>query len=115
MKGPGDIVYRASLSRSMRAEQEKDRISYPAPVMMNMTAAQLPQTQPDRCPADSAAASSTEEVYNTCAREEVPASYGDMQGGMRMPVAQNVGGHQVYRSLMRSHDRMGTRHIGRRG
>ena len=33
----------------------------------------------------------------------------------RRVAPQPIGGHALYRALMRSHDRMGTRHLDRRG
>lgn len=35
------------------------------------------------------------------------------QAPARRIAPQPVGGHAIYRALMRSHDRMGTRHLGK--
>ena len=116
MKGPGDIIRRASLNRNLYSQEEPVSTPVPAPTMMDIPAKRISGPQSERASLDSYAAPEVVDMRNVSAGEEEPsASDGDVQTGMRMPVAKNIGGHQVYRSLMRSHDRMGTRHIGHRG
>lgn len=42
---------------------------------------------------------------------QIPQNPPNPQGAPAQPVPRPVGGHALYSELMRSHDRMGTRHI----
>ena len=118
MTGPRDIIRQASARRSATPQNNHA----PAP----MTPAPLPMTS-------AAGASAAETRKTQVAQWRTPplmtpvsaAETGSIgkrtadeqtrQEQIFRAVPQNIGGHAVYRELMRSHDRMGTRHIGKGG
>ena len=46
------------------------------------------------------------------AQSPIPGPEPALSTPSRRVVPQPIGGHAIYRELMRSHDRMGTRHLG---
>ena len=88
--------------------------STPAPVAFatSFPAASAPPTPTTPAPAAFAARPPQAAVPVPPPAEEAPAGPGSAPGGDRPRlVSRPVGGHALYSELMRSHDRMGTRHI----
>lgn len=111
MTGPREILRRAAQRHVMVDNHSSERTCVPAPVRIDTPAGmQMPDLgdlmssgrNPDKI---TGSAETGQPICET--RNQVPP--------IRVPVAQNIGGHAIYRELMRSHDRMGTRHIGPRG
>ena len=97
MKSPREIMKRAAMQQRIAPERPAERMPAPAPIkMQSQPAAMRPPEAPPCAPAP-----------------EVPCEDGTKREFR--PVAQNLGGHAIYRELMRSHDRMGTRHVGPKG
>ena len=115
MIGPRDIIRQAMDQRRHQVSDPVERIAAPIPVQVKRTnsipaeqgVSQVsqwrtpPLMQPGQILPQPASGMQTEAAEQARNIER------------RVPVAQNIGGHTIYRELMRSHDRMGTRHIGR--
>lgn len=122
MTGPGDIIRQASARRNTVPQKPYAPVPAPAPMapvnmpMVPASGASVPDTQKSqasqwRIPPlmPSVSESGTRPVADRQTDESV------RQDRTFRAVPQNIGGHAVYRELMRSHDRMGTRHIGKGG
>lgn len=89
MTGPRDFLKRAESNRRMEIGQ-KPQSFQPAPMPIQQN------SRPENFPM-------TDEPMQESRSAPMPMEY--------RIVPQPIGGHSIYRELMRSHDRMGTRHI----
>lgn len=127
MAGPRDLIHRAASRRTSETEDAyAERI--PAPIQMSRPL--QPPVQPERrnivqtppAPGISQAANwrtpplmpGTFPVQEGRAAHEHREPAEHSEDSYRI-VPRDIGGHAIYRDLMRSHDRMGTRHIQPRG
>ena len=113
MTGPREILRQARSQRKPDPSAASERIPAPIPVR---TCAEDVQPAPSR----TAQWRTPPLMHLPEAERPVPITQSGAEetqvrsGAGRVPVPQNLGGHAIYRELMRSHDRMGTRHIGPR-
>lgn len=130
MNGPRDFIRKAARQRAVVAGRTSERIPAPAPVHLPDTPQESMPPVGHRMTQESAGSSAspvsnwrtpplTPEKSKTVGRD-MPAQPSEAQppvpsGGHYRIVPQNIGGHAIYRDLMRSHDRMNTRHIPPKG
>lgn len=119
MTGPRDIIRQAANQRRQAERQPVQHVPAPAPMQPRAAvpadpqpARQSPQVSQWRTPP---LMQTQNDGKRTPAAEKQEVGEDASAAGTRRPVPQNIGGHAIYRELMRSHDRMGTRHIGPRG
>jgi len=119
MTGPKDIIRRASMQHRQEDRTPAERAPAPAPMQVR----QAPFVQPTAQMRTSGAMERQMPPLSAGFKENVRAAAPETgeQGSPakpaveRRPVPQNMGSHAIYSGLMRSHDRMGTRHLDSRG
>ena len=114
MTGPRDIIRQASTQRDMSLQTADRRLPAPVP-MAAATVEHNPKAKSQVSqwrtpPLMQMSAEPVQEIRHTPEMTQQAENH-----EARRAVAQNIGGHAIYRELMRSHDRMGTRHIGKGG
>ena len=124
MNGPRDLIHKAARQRASAAGVQTERIPAPAP-MHFQNAPQEPAQPAGRRAAQEAARVPASPVSNwrmppltsepSTAARDMPTQQPATSGEHYRIVPRNIGGHTIYRDLMRSHDRMNTRHIPPKG
>lgn len=101
MAGPRDFLKRAEYNRRLENERFQRPIQ-PVPVSMQSKPQYSSQQKPPQW------------IQNSLPQGEMEAKFPEKTGGYRI-MPKPIGGHGIYRELMRSHDRMGTQHIPKQG
>jgi len=115
MTGPRDIIRQAAEQRARSEQRQERRIPAPAP-MEGLTGMQPSEPQKQLAQWRQPPLMPGQAMYDRMAdTKKTNAGETEDDGAKLRPVPRNIGGHAIYRELMRSHDRMATRHIDPRG